>query len=65
MMPTSSIDNWTHCIVCYIRYDHVYDSETKTWRCGFCNAVNKELTQLRKVLTTVTETYLEENPEEE
>jgi len=59
-----SVDNWTHCEACYVRRDHVYDSETKTWRCEFCGIVNKSLTQFRKAVTEVAEKHLEENPEE-
>ena len=71
-------ENWTHCKACYIRRNHVYDSEMEAWRCGFCGVVNDELTQLRKNLPIasltsfprrsvidVAESYLEKNPEEE
>lgn len=60
-----NIDNWTHCIACYVRRDHVYDSEMEAWRCGFCGIVNDELTQLRKSVTSIAKKYLEENSEEE
>lgn len=61
---TINIANWTHCNACYIRREHVYDPEMKAWRCGFCGVVNENLTQLRKIVTTVAEAHLEENPEE-
>ena len=54
--PSMVGKNWTHCVGCYIRRDHVYDSEMKVWRCGFCGIVNEELTQRKKV---------EDNPEED
>ena len=60
--------NWTHCVGCYVRRDHIYDEEMEAWRCGFCGVVNNALTQLRKIaaeVAKVAETYLEENPEEE
>ncbi len=62
---TANRDNWTHCIACYVRRDHVYDEKMEVWRCGFCGVINNALTQLRKVVTEIAETYLEENPEEE
>lgn len=64
LMPTN-IDNWTHCTACYVRCDHVYDSEMDAWRCEFCGIVNEELTRLRKAIVAVAKSYLKENPEEE
>jgi PHP family Zn ribbon phosphoesterase len=63
-MPMISIDNWTYCTDCYVRENHIYDSETKTWRCEVCGKVNNYLTQIRKAVRTVAESYLEDNPEE-
>lgn len=65
LMPKNIDNNWTYCKACYIRRDHVYDSEMKVWRCDFCGVVNNALTRFRNVVIEVAETYLEENPEEE
>lgn len=67
VLPVPEIANWTYCLACYVRRDHVYDPEMKAWRCEFCGVVHEALTRFRKVVTEVTgvaETYLEENPEE-
>lgn len=64
MLMITSVDNWTHCMTCYIRRDHYWDIETQSWRCDTCKSVNAELTIMRKRVTEVAETYLEENPEE-
>ena len=57
--------NWTHCVTCYIRRDHIYDSEMKAWRCEFCGRVNDALTRLKEVIAEVADNYLEKTPEEE
>jgi len=65
-MATKNNDtNWTHCVACYIRRDHIYDSEIKAWRCEFCGRVNDALTRLKEVIAEVADIYLEETPEEE
>lgn len=63
-MPRTTIDNWTHCMVCYDRQDHIWDPDTQTWRCSKCNTANPQLTITRRKLSEVAESYLEENPEE-
>ena len=68
VLSVPEIANWTYCLACYVRRDHVYDSEMKAWRCEFCGVVHEALTRFRKVVTEVTkvaESYSENNPEEE
>ena len=65
ILPVLEIANWTYCLGCYVRRDHIYDPEMKAWRCEFCGVVNVSMTQRRAAITEVAETYLEENPEEE
>lgn len=60
----TSIDNWTHCLWCWVRRDHIWDAENKVWRCGTCGEINWELTRMRRSLTDVAERYLRDNPEE-
>lgn len=64
MIKLTNVDNWTHCKGCCVRRDHIYDPEMKAWRCEFCGLVNVSMTERRKAITTVAETYLKENPEE-
>jgi hypothetical protein len=58
-----AIADWTHCTTCCVRRDHVYDSEMKAWRCGFCGVVNTSMTERRKAITAVAEKHLKKNPE--
>ncbi len=65
VLPVPEIANWTYCLACYVRRDHIYDPEMKAWRCEFCGIANNALTRLKKVIAEVAKKYLEENPEEE
>ena len=60
----TSIDNWTHCIHCWQRQDHIWDAEAKAWKCSVCKEINWDLTRTRRAVTDVAERYLKENPEE-
>jgi len=64
VLPVPEIANWTYCLGCYVRRDHIYDPEMKAWRCEFCGIVHEALTRFRKVVTEIAEKHLEENPEE-
>ena len=66
ILPVPEIANWTYCWSCYIRRDHVYDSELEAWRCEFCGVVKASLTSFpRRSVIDVAETYLENHPKEE
>lgn len=60
-MVTNIDDNWTYCLACYVRRNHIYDPKMEAWRCEFCGVVNNALTQFKKVAKEVAE----ENPKEE